>query len=303
MISRHSINNFTWIDLLSPTESEIRDIASEYNIEYFAARELALPTPKPKVRAYESGKYLCAVLHIPAFKHSHVSEDPQEIDFIIGRNLLITARYESIDALHTFERESDVENILGKSTYVYKHIFLHMMQEIQNCLFDELFSIEDWIAYIEQKIFMGEQKAMVMDISQASKNLLNFRKSIKPHRDIFLFLKEEGGARFGKLFQEGMDELLDGWGRLDEMTNNNLDMLLELRATNDSILTTKQNEVMKTLTVLAFMTIPASAIASIFNMQVVLPFIDTPHLFWIILSVMVASSLSMFLFFKYKKWL
>ena len=304
MISRRTIHNFTWIDLFSPTESEIRDIATEYNLEYFTAHDLGSPTPRPKVRAYESGKYLCSVFHIPAFKHSHVSEQPQEIDFVIGRNVLITARYENIDAFHTFERESDVENLLGKYNTHYPHVFVHLMHEIQNCLFDELAHIEDWITHIEQQIFAGRQKEMVMDISQAGKNILNFSRAIKPHREIFVFLKEQSHDRFGHSFTEGLGTLIKTHDRIDEMAKNNLDMLLELRATNDSILSTGQNEVMKTLTILASITFPLSLIASIFGMNTKsLPIIGHPHDFLIVIGMMGVSTLMMFFFFKYKKWL
>lgn len=303
MISRRTINNFLWIDLLSPSEDEIRQIANEYNIEYFAAHELTSPTPRPRVRNYESNKYLCAVMHIPAFKHSHVSEEPQEIDFVIGRNFLITARYETIDALHKFDKRAELENVLGKGDSPYKHIFIPMMQEIQNCLFDELSYIENWIDAIEENIFSGKQKLMVMDISRAGKNLLNFRKTINPHKEMLRFLEEKGEERLGKIFSQGVSEINKTWERLEEISKNHLDMLLELRATNDSILSTGQNEVMKTLTVLAFMTIPASVIASIFNMSVELPLVDSPHAFNIIIGSMVGVSLCMFFFFKYKKWI
>lgn len=301
MISRYDIHDFSWIDLQSPDEFEIRKIEGEYNLEYFAAHDLKSPTPRPRIRAYESGKFLCAVMHIPAFKHTHQSEAPQEIDFVIGRNMLITARYEPIDALLKFEKKAEFEDILGKKDY--RHIFIPMMQEIQNCLFDELAHIEGWIDSIEENIFAGRQKQMVLNISEAGKNLLNFRRTIKPHKEILDFLKTEGGEKFGKLFGNGVEELLSTWERLDEIAKNQLDMLLELRATNDSILSTGQNEVMKTLTILASMTIPASIIASIFNMSVTLPLVDNPNAFWIIIGCMVFFSSSMFIFFKYKKWI
>ena len=304
MISRRSINNFIWIDLVSPSESEVREVADEYKLEYFTARDLSSPTPKPRVRAYESGKYICAVLHIPAFKHSHIGDAPQEIDIIIGRNVLITARYESIDAFNTFEKESDVQNILGKTNSEYKNIALHLLQEIQNCLFDEIAFIEDWVGFIEDGIFSGKQKGMVTEISQVSKNILNFKKTLKPQRDILIFLNEEGGKRFGKLFEEGTKDLIKSWERLDESIANNFEMLLELRATNDSILSTGQNEVMKTLTILAFVTFPLSLIAAVFGMNASsMPIVGGPHDFWMILGIMFTATLSMFVYFKYKKWI
>jgi magnesium transporter len=79
--------------------------------------------------------------------------------------------------------------------------------------------------------------------------------------------------------------------------------LHELRETNNSLLTTKQNETMKKLTLLAFITFPLSLIASIFEMNTVdMPIVGLQHGFWIIIGGMTVVGLAMFWYFKYKKW-
>ncbi len=302
MITRHSIKNgFLWIDLSTPTAPEINSLSEEYGFTPAISEDLASPTPRP--RFYEDGKLLYAILHIPVFKHSHTSRDGQEIDFIIGRNVCITVRYENIDALYKFQKEAETQEILGKGHLEHSHIFFNLMQEIYATLFDELAFIEDWISSIEKKIFLGLEREMVLSISEASRTLLNFRKSTEPHKEILEFLKITGESRFGPSFKENMTLLLRILDRLNQTLKNHSEMLGELRETNNSLLSTKENEVMKTLTVLAAITIPASIIASLFNMSVELPFANTPHEFWIILGVMALISASMFLFFRYKKWI
>jgi len=82
-----------------------------------------------------------------------------------------------------------------------------------------------------------------------------------------------------------------------------MESLHELRETNNSLLTTKQNETMKVFTVLAFITLPLSLIASLFNMDLVdIPLEHQPYGFWIVIAGMAVISLCMLWFFKYKKW-
>lgn len=300
MISRHSINHSFWIDLNSPTPEEVANIAEEFELEHAITKDLLAPTPKP--RMYEGGKFIYAIFHIPAFKHSH-REEAQELDFCIGRNTLITARYEDLDALHKFKKETEVISILGRDEHMHSHIFFHMMREIQASLFDELSYMEDWLGSIEKKIFAGREKEMVLAISEASRNLLNFRKTIAPHREILEFLRTEGSKRFGPSFKTSMEVLIENLQRISETARNHADMVAELRETNNSLLTTKQNEITQTLTILASITIPASIIASIFNMSVELPFVNTPHIFWIIISSMITISIVMYLSFKHKHWI
>jgi magnesium transporter len=82
-----------------------------------------------------------------------------------------------------------------------------------------------------------------------------------------------------------------------------MESLHELRETNNSLLTTKQNETMKVFTILAFVTLPLSLIASIFEMNTrYTPIIGLPFDFWIIIGGMAVMSIAMFSFFKFKKW-
>ena len=81
-------------------------------------------------------------------------------------------------------------------------------------------------------------------------------------------------------------------------------MLDELRETNNSILTTKQNEIMKTLTILAFIVVPLATLSQIFGMNVThTPLVGLPYDFWIIIGIMLGLALAMFGYFKYKKWI
>ena len=80
--------------------------------------------------------------------------------------------------------------------------------------------------------------------------------------------------------------------------------LLDLRITNDSLLTTKTNEIMKILTIVAFITFPLTLIAGIFGMNAkYMPFVVHDKDFFIILGLMVVTVFIMFAYFKFKKWM
>jgi Mg2+ and Co2+ transporter CorA len=69
--------------------------------------------------------------------------------------------------------------------------------------------------------------------------------------------------------------------------------LHELRETNNSLLTTKQNETMRIFTILAFLTFPPHAYRS--NLQYgyrfMTPIVGDPHDFWILLGMMGIATL------------
>ena len=70
------------------------------------------------------------------------------------------------------------------------------------------------------------------------------------------------------------------------------------------MLTTKQNETIKTLTIMAFITFPLTLFSSMFGMNTEgTPIIGHQYDFWIIIAVMCTVAVFFFAFFKYKKWM
>ena len=300
MITNRSFMGQVWIDLNSPTKEEVDSLILTQNISSIIAKDLLAPTPTQY--AEEDGAVIYTVLHIPTFKHSHSVEDSQEVDFIIKADGVITARYDSIDALHYFAKQIEVNEILNKGKS--SHLFFGMMKEIYKWMADELAYTEDWMREIEKNIFEGQEKAMVFTISNAGRNLLNFKRMVDPHGNVFKLLEEIGKEKFGEGFETGAKILSENWRRIMRRVNNQMDLVTELRETNNSMLTTKQNEIMKQLTIMGFVLLPLTIITQIFGLSIrSFPLMDNPNAFWIILGLMGTVTVVTFVYAWIKKWM
>ena len=289
-----------WIDLNSPTKEEVDSLVLTQNISPTVAKDLLAPTPTQY--AEEAGQTIYAVLHIPTFKNSHSSLDSQEVDFIIRADSVITGRYDSIDALHYFAKQIEVSEILNKGES--SHLFFGIMKEVYKGMADELAYMEDWMKEIEKNIFEGQEKAMVFTISNAGRNLLNFKRMVDPHGNVFEFLKKAGGEKFGPEFETEIQALSEKWRRIIKRVNNQMDLVVELRETNNSMLSTKQNEIMKNLAVIGSVLFPLTIIGQIFGMSIhYFPLIDNPYAFWIILGFMAIVMVLTLIYAKVKKWM
>jgi magnesium transporter len=304
MINRYIYKETVWVDIINPTESEVTTIAQEFNIQQAIARELTSPSVKSRTELHKD--YIYLILHFPAFKHTHGSDSRQEVDFIIGKNFLITARYETIDAMEKFVKVVEVNNILdrGFPEDCTGILFFGIVQEIYQSLFNELEYIESWLMKIEEGIFAGEEKQMVLALSQASRNLLNFKKATDFHQEVLNSLDTYGRRLFqDDHFTYHIHRILDEYTKVRDALQNNMEFVAELRETNNSLLSTKENEIMKTLTIMAFVTFPLTLIATIFSMDTRdNPIVGMPHDFWIVLGIMLCAMIVFFGFFKYKKW-
>jgi magnesium transporter len=117
-------------------------------------------------------------------------------------------------------------------------------------------------------------------------------------------LEPVGTRFFGPEFSFYIDTVEGEYKRVYRLLEHLRESLQELRETNNSLLSTKQNEVMKTLTVLAFIFLPLSFVASLFGMNTQhIPIVGSPYDFWIVLGGMAVIALSSICFFRYKGWL
>ncbi len=179
-----------------------------------------------------------------------------------------------------------------------------MLKKLYKAIEHEVEYVRHDLAVIEENIFSQRQVEMVAAISRSARDLLNLRQTIEPHREALKSLESEGHAFFGDAFVPYLRALSNEYYRVHNHIMRHTESLHELRETNNSLLTTKQNETMKIFTILAFVTFPLSLIVTILDIPSAHnPIIGRPYDFWIIIGIMLVATFCMFLFFKRKRWL
>ncbi len=302
MRSTHEHNGILWIDLESPTRDEVQEVVEQFGISPIVAEDLLLPSARPRVEFFDAHAYV--ILHFPALRHSHKTLE-QEVDFVVGHDFLITVRYDAIDPLHKFSKVFEVNSILNKSA-IGDHagyLFFYMMKKLYRAVEYEVEHVRHHLSMIETRIFSGEEVRMVEEISQSARDLLNLRQTIEPHREILHTVESEGAQLFGDDFAPYLRALSNEYYRVHNHIMRNTESLHELRETNNSLLSTKENETMRVLTIMAFLTFPLSLVVSILETNTVYnPIRGLPYDFWIILGVVVVLGSVMVLYFKHRKW-
>lgn len=306
MVHEHSYNGSRWIELVTPTKEELKSVLSDYNIDPVVAHELTSPSPKSHIHIGD--EYIYMVLHFPVFKHSHSNHEDhlQEVDFLITKDYLLTATYDAVDSLHKFSKELEVGSILKRGIEQGNHhdLFFAMFSVIYGSLVDEVYYIEDRLSEVEKKIFSDQEKEMVFELSTVGRQVLDFKKTLALHKPILETFRDEAGDMLGDAIIHDARQVLSEYFRIRQMVQSSFEAVHELRETNNSLLTTKQNEIVQILTVTTFIVAPLGLVAGIFGMNSTnLPFIGSPYDFLIILGIMLVATLGMYAFFKYKKWL
>ncbi len=320
MYSKLQIKNLVWVDLESPSQDELKTVMREFNIDPLVAQELLEPSLKPRTEDYKDFLYLA--LHFPSIRDGKMLSE-QEIDFVLGKNFLITARYQAIPAIEelkkTVEKEAHLSAASSRelnhdvvATHYAADILLNLLQKMYTVVEKQIEDVEDDLEEIEEEIFNENEKEMVFALSYAGRDILNLKQALDPHQEILRSLAQLIEKYSSESQKMKLKSIEDIYYKLRKKTNQLWHSLSELRETNNSLLSTKQNEVMKIFTILAFVTFPLSLVSSIFGMNTEYMPVQGRHLdlgfvvipdFWLVIAMMTLATILMFVYFKKKKWM
>lgn len=308
MISTFKHKKLSWIDLENPTSDEVKEIMHKYSIHPLVANELLKPTFRAKVDVFEEFIYL--VIHFPIFDNNTRSYIDREIDFVVGKNFLITTHYKTIPPLYEMTKIFEADAMLGER-YLTKNtgvLMFYIIRQLYDFSLKQLDTVQAKVSDIEHKMFekgKGAQYDLVRKISHTRRDVLDFRRIIHPHKEVFTSL--DYACR--SFFKDGFDHhylsnIIGEYYKIWNIAGGYRETIESLQSTIDSLLSHRANEIMKYLSIMAFVTFPLVLIAGLFSMDTIhTPIVGVRGDFWIIISIMIVATITMYSFFKHRKWL
>ncbi len=303
MIERLTSGKVSWVNLKNPTEEELKTVSKEFDVPPSLCGDLL--TPVPKNYAIHADGVVKIALDFPVVKRIDAAH-PYELKFFILSKALITIQYEEMEALDKFKKNYEVLCTLNKPSKRMTgiHLFVALMNELYSTSSSKLDYIESVLGDIETEIFNDNERQLVLEIAKTNKRLITYRHTLRAHEDLFFELEPIFETVYKNIYETEVSNLKKTFTILTHRTNALFDILNAIRVANDAMLNTKQNETIKTLTIMAFITFPLSLFSSMFGMNTEQsPIIGHPYDFWIIVGIMFCVTMFFFVFFKYKKWL
>lgn len=299
------IKNIAWIDIKNPSKKDIDYLKQNFNFHPVTLNELLSPTLRPKVEQYDG--YLFMVAHFPVYNPKKQTTESIEIDFLVTRNALITVHYENLPPLKEFWKECQKDNQPQEGHLEDAAAFL--LYSVLGCLYNfslrQIDHITKKINHIEEKMFKERGSEEIVErISLAHRDILDFRKTIKPQETIIDSLRVRGVEFFGKEMEPYFMDITGEYMRVWNLLENHQETIKALSETNDSLVSNRTNKIMRVLTVFAVIVFPLTLLAAVFGMNTkYLPIVGHLYDFWIICSIMLVATVLMLLFFKWRKWL
>jgi magnesium transporter len=296
-------DNLEWVFFKEPSADDIISLQKKYCLHPLIVEEFSTPTLRPKATEYDNCLYLA--IHIPLFDTDSKTTYPGEIDIVISENILITSPDQDIYQLEEFFNElknnkSKRDRYMSQSPGALLRYIMEML--IESC-FPKLDHISKKLDYIEMEIFAEHEKEMVLEISVVKRDILNFRRTMKPQRSVFESLAQKDfkliEPALKPYFQDLIGTNIRVWNNLESAKET----VESLEATNNSLLSNKLNMTMKVLTIFSAILLPLTVYSNIMSMSVNIPLHTSPFAFWIHTIIMFGIAAFTIILFKVKKWL
>ncbi len=296
--------DLTWVEIKNPKDKDLKWLKEKFNLHPLVLKELLPPLDYPKIENF--GDYLFIVLFYPFFDKKTSQTIPFELDIIVSKNYIITSHYMDIVPLKAiFDKCNLYEDIRKEYTDEGPAELLYrIINGILLASFPKLSHIKQNIDNIEKQIFQKEYKETISQTSLIKRDIIGFQRIIEPQKLVLTNLIKEVQPLFNKKFIPYFHNLISLYNQVESILTTRHKTLDALESTNQSLLTTKTNEIIKLLTIFSVIVFPLTLLAAIFGMNTTyLPFVGKSGDFWIIFAIMAVGTIGMLSFFKFKKWL
>jgi magnesium transporter len=300
-----SAAGLTWIHLDAPTLEATQHLAAQFGWHPLDVEDVLSKRQRPKVDDYADEGYLFAVLHFPAYDPAVQRLNAVELDVFVGPDYLVTLPGVDLKPVSRLfarceEDETFREQLFSKGSG-------RLLYEVLDDLFDYCFPILDKIGHkldsLEDDVFEGRSDEVVRDISNVKQEIISYRKIIKPERSTLRLLERHIERFLPEELELYFDDIVDAAERVWDILDNYKEVIEALESTNEAVISHRQNDILRVLTVFSVVLLPLTLITGFFGMNVHFPGFGTVWAFWAIFGIMVAAIVGMLAFFRLKRWL
>ena len=299
-----SWGELTWFNIEAPTKQDTEYLAENYPFHPLDLDDCLSRIQRPKIDEYDD--YLFLVFHFPLFSKEARVTTPSQVSVFIGQNYLITLHTGELKPLEKLFNQCQTDDEIRQEHFSQGsgYLLYRILDRLVDYCLPILNKIGGNIEAVEDNIFSRRFiPRAIEDMSVLRRDVISFRRIIWPMRAVIGRL-EPKIRRFTQMdmevyFGDMTDHVDKIWDVLDEYK----EIIEGLSDTHDSLATNRTNEVIRMLTIVATILLPLTVIASIYGMNVPLPFQESGYAFVFVFAIWALVVVGMLCFFRYHRWI
>ena len=140
------------------------------------------------------------------------------------------------------------------------------------------------------------------DLSNVKQEIISYRKIIKPERSTLRLLERARTRYLSEDLEVYFDDIVDSAERIWDLLDNYKEVVDGLEDTNESVISHRQNDVLRVLTIFSVILLPLTLLSGILGMNN-FPYQRSVAAFWGTIAAMAILLIAAIGFSRYKRWL
>jgi magnesium transporter len=273
----------TWYALDDPNDPKLDELAGQFHLHPLHIEDTR--SDNERLKAEASDDYLFLIL-----KYIHAVQDGditfESIFLFAGRDFLISVRRPNCEGMEILQRALKA----GPEEKPSKLLYL-ILDSVVDSYFVSIDHSDDRIDELQDSVLDNPSPEILENLFDQKRKLIELRRVLVNLRDACMSLQRESNSILSPelypFFRDVYDHslrLLDMVETLRDLLNNTFDVYL-------SSVANRTNQVMKVLTVLSTVALPALVISGIYGMNLKgLPFLESDHGTEIVVAAMGVST-------------
>jgi len=284
-----------WIHLLAPEAGELETVLGDYHqCHPLLIEDCIKMNQRPKLDRYRNHILITFYSMSRTLKFT-------EFAIVIGNGFVVTVSREEQTFIEQIK--SELLKIEGRMQHE-GDVLYELLDRCVDEYVDSVNHFEDQSDRFERNLLRNPNIKIAQEIYHHKRTIHKVRRVLADERNVlaaishqsFPYTKPETDVYFADILDH-ISRVID----LIDSTRESLNGLLELQV---NLKTDRMNEIMKTLTIISSIFLPLTFIAGVYGMN----FLWMPELTWkpaypILLVLMLGVAISLWLFYKRKKWI
>lgn len=293
-----------WVDLVGRDRDELGTVAAAMGFGDRLVERLVAETGRAGLTQYPDHIHLVLMameVDGEASTHHTATLKPIELDLVAGHNWVVTVHEGEVTTLERFDEAALSDTQFGALDAA--GFLAGIVDEVLAGYLELAEAIEREIDRLDERALRTSPGEDILGgIVALRRRIGAIRRTLTPHRLAF--------AALARPEMELHDELGRPWPALNDRLDRTIDTIENLR---DLLLGTYDihmgraaqhaNEIMKRLTLLSAVLLPAVVLAGIMGMNFKVEFFDNPNVFWAVVGVMLVFGLSVLAWARWRRWL
>lgn len=286
-----------WIDITDPSNQEMEAISKEYNLHYQLVRDCMQPDHLPKFDSVDDVNFLILryYSHSSDIKLATIQELSNKIAVFYTSEFLITIHKEPIQFLSNIHRK-----------YIEKGKCSSSEEVVTRILWYSLETFDDPAQRLSERIDFFENKIHLKTVSNDQVETLYYIKRQASISNKILLLMSEPINHIRTIPKDdpSLQDVKDQHLKILTLYNQILEDVNNLMSLYMSFSSQKTNDVMKVLTIFSVFFMPLTFIVGIYGMNFkFMPELDQKWGYPAVILLMILVTVSIYQWFKRKKWL